>query len=125
MNLKGIIGLFLLSAFVLMRLFTTLPLVFFAFLPFSLFVGLALTVWFLYEVVLSFSEFSQMVIIPIVFIPLWIFVLVLVVVGTPMAFRSGIGPFAVSLRFAGWIGFAFVGFLLTCGPLLFQRKKGW
>lgn len=105
MNLKGLVGLSLLSVFVLLRLFASLPLSLFPVLPFSLFVGAALTVSFLYDTVSKWSEFNQSIVLALVFIPISVFIILPIIVnGTPTNLRSGLGPFNVSLHFLFWIG---------------------
>ena len=119
MNLKCVVGLSLLSAFVLMRLFASLPLVLFALLPFSLFVGAALTVWFLYETVSKWSEFNQTIVWAVTLIPISIFIMLLLIVnGTPANLRSGLGPFDISLTFLFWIGLSQLIFFIPASLII-------
>jgi len=120
LNLKCVVGLSLLSAFVLMRLFASLPLVLFALLPFSFFVGAALTVWFLYETVSKWSEFNQTIAwTAMVFVPISVFIILpLIVNGTPANLRSGLGPFNISLTFLFWLGLSQLIFLIPASLII-------
>lgn len=120
LKLKGVVGILLLSTFVLFRLFVPLPLLFFFLLPFSLSVGTVLTAWFLHDLVKGWSEFSQAIVVSTLFVPLWILMFYMVVADTPIYLRSGIGPFGIGLKFLALATAPFIMFFMLSLPLLDQ-----
>lgn len=123
--MKGILGILLLCLFLALSLidfFIALPLALFAVKLFAFFSAVPLVGLSAYEYMhRNLSEFSQMTVVSVAFVPLSIGLLHWVTTSTPVSLRAGIGPFAISLIFTGNIVLALSCFLVVSFLLMLPQ----
>lgn len=123
LKFRGTVGISLLVVFALSRLSGIEP-IHFVLLPFSLLVGAMFTTWFLYDMVKGWSEFSLSVLFSVFVAFVAVLMLRVVVTGTQLHLRSGLGPFSISLHFLFWMSLPFAMLLVASLPMFLIEHEG-